>query len=227
LTELVVGEPLGISSPGVRLLWERVEQPDWFCLSVDGVEVVQRIDPVDAFVSGDAYSYDYWGLTPGTEHTLEVEAVINDGGPLKHSEANALAAITTDPNGIWLVDPDDSLFVYIAGQDEVEGGIGRSGTTYNPVGQRRPVRRDDALRGYEDTVSGVLFSATQRDAFLTLVGRQKPLRLVLSDLNIQVEVEDFGAPPTPIPGRNNFGCHFSFFQSEDDDENWPFDVKGG
>jgi hypothetical protein len=209
--------------PGVQLDFSRSAQPDYFALKVDGVEVVPRIDPADVFVSGTSYRFTYWGATPRVSHTYEVEAVVNSGGALQHSDANSTANFTTTPTGIWLVDEDDGLYAKVVGQQTPGLGIGESGTTHYLRGKRAPVRITDTVRGYEGDLAGQLRGKAMRDAFLELKGRLKVLRLVVGDVTIRVVLEDVSTAPTPLAGDRLFGCTFGIVQVDD----FTFDVAGG
>lgn len=212
------------SSPGVLLTWTRSAQPDFFCLKVDGVEVLPRIDPTTVFVSGTTYQLLYWGSSPGSLHTYEVEAVVISGGHQQHSSGNATATATPTPNGIWLVDPSDGLAVQIKGpSDSLDMHIGESGVTYEIPGSRAPVRIIDTIRGYEGSIPGTLQSRADRDTFLKLKGRITTLQLIVSDLSIPIVLEEATAQPTQLAGNRLYSCSFSFFQVG----SYTFDVSGG
>jgi hypothetical protein len=210
--------------PGVLLTWTRSVQPDYFSLRVDGVEVLPRIDPTDVFVSGTTYSMVYWGGTPRVSHTYEIEAVVISGGHTQHSSGNATQTLTTNPTGAWLVDPDDDTAVNLRGpSDSSEFSIGEIGTTYDVAGSRKPVRVVDSIRGYEGSIAGSLLSKADRDTFLDLKGRITTLRLVVSDLNIPIVVEEAAVGPTQLAGDRMFTCSFAFFQQDE----FTFHVSGG
>ena len=225
VTALTATKTPNSHGPGVLLEWERSAAPDYFALMVDGVNVpgFERIDPGDVFVSGTTYAMTWWGATPRVSATFEIEAVVDSGGAKQHSDGNATAALTLTTSGIWLIDPDDDTAVEISGRDAVDFKIGESGETHFLRGRRDPVRITDTLRGYEGSVAGVLKGKTARDTFLDLKGRLKPVRLVISDLNILVELEAATAPPTALPNDRLFGCSFGFVQVGD----FTFDVAGG
>jgi hypothetical protein len=216
---------LSASGPGVHLVWTRSAAPTWFALKVDGVIVQPRIDPALVFVSGTTYAMDYYGLVPAVAHTLEVEAVVtNVSGFSQHSASNDTEVITTNVTGIWLVDPTDGLLVRIGGGNADGIGIGEAAATYDIFGGRTSIRVTDSIRGYEGSISdGDLLSKTDRDTFLTLKGRLAVLRLILSDLNMPIILEEVSAPPTPLAGNRLYGCAFSFRQVDE----FTFKVTGG
>jgi hypothetical protein len=189
--------------------------PDYFAVKVDGVEVEPRIVPTDVLVSGTTYAWAYWGATPRDSHTYEVEAVVVSGGATHHSSGNATTTYTTNPTGIWLIDDDDGTYVRVAGTENLQLALGELGTTYTLAGGRAPVRITDTVRGYEGTITGSLLSKADRDTFLTLKGRLKPLRLVVSDLAIQVMLEEASAPPSALPNDRLYGVSFGVVQVDD------------
>ncbi len=80
--------------PGVLLTFNRAvgqTSPDYFCLIVDGVRVMDRIDPADIIDGGSpiVYSFVYYEAEPYTAHTYEIEAVTFVSSVLKHSQGNA------------------------------------------------------------------------------------------------------------------------------------------
>lgn len=209
----------------VVLDFTRTTDPDYFAIRVDGVEVLDRIEPADVFVSGDDYSFDYWLAEPRVEHTYEVEAVVLDAGVLKHSDGNATATATTNPLGIWLADPVESLGVFIAGKEKASMAIGEVSGLFDVVGSRRPVRVTDAIHGYEGSFQGVILTEADRDAFLELYGRLTTLRLIIGDLNIPVELGEVSAIPSPIGADAGFDVSFTFVQVDEFDA--VLEVAGG
>lgn len=201
--------------PGVKLDFNRSSAPDYFALKVDDVVVEPRLLPSDLFISGTAYRYTYWGATPRVSHTYEVEAVTLSGGVYQHSSGNSTDTLTTDPNGVWLIDPSDNTRVKIVGTDSPEMSIGESGATFAIIGSRAPVRITDTVRGYEGSISGLLLGKTARDTFLTLKGRLTELQLVVGDVAIAVMLEEVSATPTPLRDDVLYGCSFGFVQVDD------------
>lgn len=214
----------------VVLEFERTTDPDYFAIRVDGVEVLDRIEPGDVFVSGDSYSFDYWLARPRQSHEFEVEAVVNDAGVLQHSDGNATATAETNPIGIWLADPVESLGVFLAGKEKAQIGIGEIGGLFDVQGSRAPVRITEALRGYEGSLNGILTeyagmdAIAARNAFLELKGRLTTLRLIIGDLNLPVEL---GEVTGPLPARDadlGYDVGFEFAQVDEFEE--AFEVAG-
>lgn len=165
---------------GTRLTFHRdagVAAPDWFALVVDGKRVEDRLDPAEFGQGGDPIVYEllYYGLTSKVAHTVEVEAVVTDGGELKHSSGNATVDHTPAIGGIWLVDMGEdhqTTFpvggplprrIHIRGAERPELSFGESGSTFHVVGRRDPVRITDTVRGLEGSVSGRVRQAMTAD----------------------------------------------------------------
>jgi len=204
----------GTSAPAVVLTWNRATMPDYWCLKVDGVEVIPRIAPGPTLVAGTAYRFTYWGLAPRSAHVIEVEAVVSSGAgaPYLNSGPNPTVTVTPEPEGIWLVDPADGTAVQLLGDDAASWAIGETGTTYTPIGTQAPVRITDVIRGQEGAVTGVLATASDRDTFLALKARRTTLQLILAHLSIPVVLEDVHVNPSPTP-EEVYEAGFSFFQA--------------
>lgn len=205
-----------INGPGVVLTWTRASTPDWFCLRAGGVEVIHRIEPTDTATGNPAeYSMTYWEAIPRKATTYEVEAVEVIAGHNVHSDGNPTVSKTTNPTGVHLIDDDADEYVRIVGTDDASLSIGESGTTYDLVGVRSPVRITDAIRGYEGSFNGLVKTAAERDTFLDLKGRDKELRVVIANLNFPVYLEEVTVNPTPIPGGEQHEAGMSFFQVDE------------
>lgn len=224
----------GILGPAVLLNCHRTALPDYLCLLEDGIIVEDRIDPNTVLKSsggGDfEFEFPWWGAKQGTSHTYEVEAVQNSAGILKHSSGNDTKTVTPDATGVTLVDPAitsggvglsaSDVAVLVVGPDSHAPGftIGEEGTTYAPIGSRRKVRVVDSVGGYEGTISGQVQGSAARNKLLTLKGRSpKPFRLILGDLNIEVELEEVSVSPRgDIPNDALSDCSFAFYQTDAD-----------
>lgn len=203
--------------PGVVLDWTRTLEPDYFCLVVDGEEVLDRIDPDDVRTGLGTYSLTYWRLEPRAAHEIELEAVVTVGGKKAHSSGNPTVSVTTDPDSIWIVDEDENQAVRLLGTEDATLTIGESGTTNYLVGGRRPVRIVDAIRGYEGGYSGEVFTAAARDAMLSIKGRPfAAVRAIAANLNLPVELEELDVNPMPTAGEpDHYRIAFSMFQSDE------------
>lgn len=210
--------------PAVTLEWTRTLEPDHFCLTVDGAEVLDRIDPDDVRTETPGlYRLTYWRAPPRTAHTYEVEAVVTVGGKKVHSAGNDFATKTTDFIGIWLVDEDANQAVFIEDAEDADLSIGESGTTFALVGRRRKVRVTDAIYGYEGSFSGGVKGEAARDTFLDLKGRPfAALRVIAANLNIPIVLEEVSASPTPSAAEpDKYRVGFAFFQDGE-----FFDIDG-
>lgn len=187
-------------APKVALAWTRADAPDSFLVIVDD-EVVAELDPTETFVSGTSYAQDYWGAVPGTEHTYEVAAVVNN----EVSAANPTDAATIEVVGIWLVNPEAGTFVRIRGREQPSEVIGESGETLYPIGRNEPVRVRDSLRGREGTVSGHV----SNESFLTA----KAAEALLNEMNGIMGPFRYIGPP-----NRNFPVHIHSLSTPPDAE---------
>jgi hypothetical protein len=211
-----------VDGPRVILTWERTLEPDYFSLRVDGEEVEDRIAVEDAFVSGSTYQLKWWRARPRRELAYEVEAVVDDAGTLKHSDGNPEATAETAPVGIWLVDETDSTAVELLDQDEGDFAIYEIAETVQIIGKKAPVRVTNVIGGYRGTSSGTIVGTADRNDFEDLKGRIAGLRLILSDLNLPIRLEEAVPAPTPLPGELKYTATFGWFQVGE----YTFDVKG-
>ena len=213
----------------VNLAFSRSPMPDYFAVRRDGIEVLDRVEPSSVLVSGANYLLELWEAKPRVTHLYEIEAVVDNAGVLEHSDGNATASATTNPIGIWIADSEDSLSVFIAGKEKASMMIGQTAAIFDPIGSRSPVRVVDAVQGYEGSIAGTLtdfdgLTAKEwRDRFLELYGRLKPLRLILGDLNIPVEIGPVAALPASS-GDRSYDVSMEFAQVGEFEE--AFEVAG-
>ncbi len=205
-----------LAPAAVLLTWTRAATPDYFAVVADGEESYYRINPVDVNIAAGQYQMLYREATPEESTTYEIEAVEIIGDHNKHSNGNPTVTATTNPTGAWLVDDDFDEAVRILGTDTPGMTIGESGTTYDLVGNREPVRITDAVRGYEGTFSGMILSDDARNTLLELKGREKNLRLIVGTLNFEIYLEEITiSPSAQIPSREPYEVSLTFFQSGD------------
>jgi hypothetical protein len=207
---------LPIAPVAVVLTWTRASTPDWFALVANGEEVYHRLEPAD-YATGVAgqYQFIYWGAEPREATTYEIEAVVSTGDHAQHSAGNPQRTVTTNPTGVWLIDDDADEAVALKGTDTPSITIGESGTTYDLVGNRMPVRIVDSIRGYEGSFAGMVTSAAARDTLLEMKGKDKELRVVIANLNFPVYLEEVTVSPMAIPGGEMHEASFAFFQSDE------------
>lgn len=178
---------------GLAVTWDDATEPDYYCITVNDEEQLDRIEPADVLVSAGSpshYAYIYWRGEHGVPQTIEVERVVNSGGNLLHSGGGPTAVGTPDVRGKWLVDedPESVLGMQIIGAEQSDFELGQSGETFNPLNSKRPVRRLDSQRGFEGGVSGTLISTQTALNFQELIGRNKELRYIVQHLNIPVRL---------------------------------------
>ena len=213
-----VTDPTGLTATlvdgySVRLNYSRATAPDHWAVEVDGV-LAQ--DDIAVTPTGTAYAFTFYGLRPRIAHTVKLHAVELIGGAYVASPG-ASVAVTTDPRGIWLVDPTTGVDVQLAGTDDLGATIGETAEVYDRLGDRAPVVVTELVRGYEGAVSGLLVNWNGRDPRvakdrLLALRSSSSLRLVLGDLNLPVAVYALTANPTPDQDSQRFVAAFSFVQ---------------
>jgi len=223
VTDTSVSKIPGVQGPGIKLHWTytRASEPNYWCLRVDGKEVNSRINPDNTRIgtSGGTATHElsYWALEGFTRHKVVVDA-LNVGVGGGQSRGNLRHYVTPRPVGIWLVDQSRDTAVQIRGTDSPDMSFREVGTTYDLIGGKVPKRIIDTVGGYSGSVTGFVLGPTARSRFKELKGRSrtKELRLVFSDLNIKVRLEEAAISPTPMPlGQRQFAVSFNFFQSDD------------
>jgi len=207
--------------PWAQLDWTRATAPDSFAIVRDGVVIRDNILPSEVFVSGTSYRFVDRTAAPQRSTTWEVRAVVNG----RTSSGNATATRTLTPKGIWLSDEARQLNVCILGRDghaDFEAEMVEAGENITVLGSAVPVRRTQAMGGYQGTVTGAIVSdapvagvsAQQaRDTLLELkrfAGRTR--WLTLGDMTIPVIIHNVSIAPTPNPDID-FDVSFSFFQT--------------
>jgi hypothetical protein len=224
--------PEADGGPGLVLTWTRSIQPDYFAIRAtpqggEAILIEDRLDPVDVSIGGTSYRYTWYGALPGVSYTFTVIAVVNDAGKLKHSRGNPSVDATMQQKGIWLMEIDTGSKVRLIGDDPADIGIGESATTYYPLGRQDPVKIRDSVRGFEGSVTGLIDfkdGPNYRDRFEKWIGKgtDVKLRLMLSNLNIPVELSDYKLGPNPNPGKDPiWNAGFSFVQVDEFDINPP------
>lgn len=133
---------------GLLLSWHRDDVPDDFVISENG-RVRKVLDPADVSVGGGDYEWRTYEYDPQANVTWRVRAVVND-----QTSAADTYQHTTDLVGAWLVDIDDEVELFLAGQTNFNTQIGETGNTFFPIGRRAPVRIVDSVRGLEGTLQG-------------------------------------------------------------------------
>lgn len=217
--------------PGVLLTWNYTAGTggfgggpiDYFCLRLNGRETRQRLQPNDLRVAPgtNQFALYVWNLTPFKRHRLVIEAVdsrtVRGKTRRAHSKNNKRRYFTPRPVGIYLVDPQHDMMVKIRGADTPDLTYRETGTTYDIIGGEIPQRVIDSLGGYSGSVSGFVLGQGARNRFKRLKKRstQHNLRLIFSDLNIPIRLEETSLSPSSEipPGNRKYEVSFSFFQS--------------
>lgn len=215
-----VTNPTGLTATvlqgyAVRLDWSRATRPDHWSLEVDGAILE---DWIDVTPTGTAYTWTYYGVLPRKATTLKLHAAELVGGAYVLSTGTTVA-VTTSPDGIWLVDPTTGTAIHLADKDALGAEIAETSAVYPRLGERSPVIVTELVRGYEGSVSGVLLdwsgqnARTAKAAAIDLRELGADLRLVLGDLNLPVGIFGLVANPTPRPGDSVFEVAFGFVQT--------------
>lgn len=185
--------------PTMRLEWTRTTAPDKFVVRRNGRVIEDELLPEDALVSGITYAFEDDGSAPWRTQTWEVQAVVNHA-------ASAWVQVSgmNRSRGIWLLDYGRDLAVWLAGKDGGSFTLGEEASVFNPVGATNVVRRVQAQRGYEGSLSGALVdregqTARQSENDLLAMRDQpaRPVRLVVGDLALRVVLGNIGIYPTP------------------------------
>lgn len=178
--------------PWVQLDFSRSTAPDSFAIVRDDKVIESGIVPADILVSGTAYRWTDKESRPSRNHTWKVQAVVNG----KTSTGNPTVTKKTQIRGMWLVDPERDIEVYMAspGRDVGDWALGEDSAVLLPLGSERAVVKTQGLRGYEPTaVTGTIIDGEAgktleqwEDALLKI--RDKPgqiLTLSLGDEGIR------------------------------------------
>lgn len=193
---LTVTQP-HVAKPRVELSWERATAADAYVVSRDDV-VVAELPPEDVLVSGTSYLYVDDTARAWHEHTWQVRAVEDT----KQSESTTVT-LTPRQRGIWLLDKQRKLEVWLAGDDGGSWSRGEEASVFAPVGRKSVVRRVQQQRGFEGSLSGTLVDrhgVTAReyeDALLKM--RDEPTSVVVlavADMSISVILGNVTTYPT-------------------------------
>jgi hypothetical protein len=213
-----VTDPTGLAAAvvdgyAVALTWDRATRPDHWLLEADGYVVA---DDIDVDPVGTAYGWTWYGALPRHATVLRLHAVELIGGAFVLSPG-AVVNVTTDPEGIWLVDAPTGDQVHIAGREALGAVIGESSAVFTRIAEQAPVVVTEIVRGYEGSASGVLVAWDGQDPraakdLLLALRERVDLRLVLGDLNLPVSVWDIVANPTPNVDDERFDVALSFVQ---------------
>lgn len=198
----VTGLTITGDGPGSAISFSRSTEPDYFALRVDGVLKFDRLKPSTFMTSTGNYTMHYYGARPNTNHTYEVEAIVSDGGVLKHSQGNNTVTYKPGVQYIWLVDDNEAPYasnvsktmVRIAGQENQDLTIGESSQSFYAIGRRDPVYIADSIRGLEGTITGTVLDEPGAPYMSGLESMRYPwnvgrtYRLVYGTYNFPVQI---------------------------------------
>lgn len=190
-----VAAPESAGGPGISLTWTRAAVPDTWKLMVDGRVEEDKVDATEWQIGGTSYGVTYYAADPSIEHEFEIVAVVNVGGVGVTSSGNPTALATSQPIGIWLISGDVATTAepqtrfQMLGDADSPAAIGESRERLTPVGRQAPVDIVDSIRGYEDTLQGVVQSPEDRITLETIKASPTArVRLVMGDMSIPVRL---------------------------------------
>lgn len=165
---------------GVVLNWSCATDPTWFQIRVDG-QVFALIDPSDATIGGEDFE---WELTsgPSGSHSYTVVAL----GSSVYSLIPTAQVVDVFLTGIWLI--SDDAQVRLRGRDTQTLPRTRNEAVYHLVGGGTVIIRTGE-NGREGTITGFVTTAQERDDIEDMAEAGQPVRLMLADLDIFVEME--------------------------------------
>lgn len=205
-----------LPTPDVQLDWSRSSTPDkWFILR-DG-EIIASPEPDETATSPGALTHRFVDgeARPHVDHRYQVAAIA--GG--RRSANNSVSVIRTVPEDIWLTTATDRVRITTSEDQQVSLG---EVSSQHDVGERVVVVTS-ALRGYEGSVSGRLFTdvlgsegvtAQQwRDRLVAIRRAPGGARLAISDLNIPVSLSNISvSPSSELDEELSFVVGFNFWQ---------------
>jgi hypothetical protein len=186
MTDLAV-EPLPSGLPIARLHATRTAG------TPDKIRVLHGETQAMLQLGADGMTFDDWTCPPNQDVPYSILAVVNG----EDSDDVVTATINIPVTGIWLVDPDTERGFVLAGTDGLSVTMGSNVSVHTPAAGAALFRRTMALRGLEGSIVGRIDehpSKTLREQYedaLWLRDRpERPLRLIMGDLNVEVAVTD-------------------------------------
>lgn len=203
--------------PGVQLTWTRATAPDSFTILRDDVVVEANIPPGDVFVSGTNYAYIDYTPRPRVQATYKVVANVNNKASLA-SSVNA----TPKPTGIWLIDKERGLKLFLTKTSGSSWGMGEDAATFVALGSTAQVRVTQGVRGWEGSVSGYVIEyagkTVQQWIDQALQMRARPGRtytLVVGTEAFLCGIANMTVPPTGDSAPGMRAVSFEFFQTSE------------
>ena len=194
--------------PSAVLSWTRATGPDSFTVErvVSGFETrVFTVEAGDAALGGSNYRWTDTTIPPRHSVTYTVRAVENG----VQSAASSTVTITTDPQFIWITDPNDPSFVIpLADADDFEVNPEEDSATFAVLGSNKTIVVAEGTGRLSGSVSGSLFDdlpwtggATARQMRSRVYRlRNEPTnewRLVVDTWNLPVVLRDVTVIPRP------------------------------
>lgn len=211
--------------PGVTFTFARSSVPDAFQVvrtdAQGNVKTWTDLNPLDYDTSSTTYAWSDLTAAPQKAYTYRFDAIVN--GIASTVATSPTASVTIKTPFVWILDPlDPSFWLAIAGQDAGSWGMGEQSDVHEIRGADRVAVITQALRGYEGSFSGGLYTSlpglgsvsaqTLRDRVWTIKGQPtKVWRLVISDMNIPVVLRNVSIQPTPHV-ELDFGVSFDYMQ---------------
>ncbi len=169
-------------TPAVDSAWTRTAGvPDEVGIHHNG----DLIDTID----GPTGTYRDWTVRPNTDVTYGGRAVVNH----EQSDTIRTQAIRIPVTGVWLVDPATERGFVLAGTDGLDIAMGGEVVVHTPIDGATLLRHTLTLRGPEGTMTGRIadwpgrtLASQKADAEWLRDRPQRPLRLILGDLNVPV-----------------------------------------
>lgn len=202
------------SGPFNELIWTRNHRPDKWQIRRDG-QILMSVDANDIpLEDDDTYHWIDYTAAGGTVHHYRVAPKVGSevaaGGPTYD--------IVTNPRGIWVGDPYRQLQVRVLGTDSGSWSMGEAGTTYNPLRGTDAIHITQSTRGYEGTITGVIFSDHETNGVNDYIGmraiRHIPNRdyvIALPYLSFVATIFNVTIAPTPAAFQQ-FSVSFDFVQ---------------
>jgi hypothetical protein len=209
LADGAAGSPSGTTAtqdgetPAVIVEFTRTTPPDTFTIVRDGRVIKALLDPADALVSGTTYRYYDWTAAPLQQHSYQVRAVVSGD----QSPKSAAATVTTQVEGVWLVDPSledrpatttQARWIRATGTGVDDWARSDTYVVHRVLGAAGAVKITSAMGGTDGGFKGAMFDGDAGVSVETQLARinkmlehpDRTLRLIGGHLNFPVVVAD-------------------------------------
>lgn len=217
------------AAPTVTLLWERAETPDEWVIQRDGEHLARYPGP-DLLVSAGKFRIPD-ALCPNGVHTWEVRAVTNG-----HATVSAKVTQEHTHEGTWLCNEDTNELVCFMNDTAHDMKAPEVSTVHEVLGASRVTIITEALRGYEGSVDGGIYTLKgyshsarqQADLFRKFKGDVGQVyRLLIEDKSFPVVVRNLNISADPDHGGivgESYLASFDWYQVGEVD--WATDMAG-